>query len=178
MIAVAIAGAVGTLIAVVGDAEHYSWVLRALSVVATVAGLTILWVAARQLANGFRAARFFLLAWSALVGFIALVALHTFALIPTHFLTLYGLHIGLALDVVLLSLALADRIRVHERESQLAQRRALANQRALLETTQANERELEARIRERTRELNRANDRLREEAREREALMHQSYNFV
>jgi len=173
VLAVAIAGAAGTLVAVVGNSEHYSWVMRALSGVATVAGVTILWVAARQLAHGFRAARFFLLAWSALVGFVTIVALHTFALVPTHFLTLYGLHIGLALDVVLLSLALADRIRVHERESQLAQRKALANQRALLETTQANERELEARIRERTRELNRANERLREEAREREGLMHQ-----
>lgn len=173
VIAVALAGALGTLIAVVGEAEHYSWVMRILSIVATAAGVTILAVAARQLARGYRAARFFLLAWSALVVFVALAALRNFALVPTHFLTLYGLHLGLALDVVLLSLALADRIRVHERESARAQRRALANQRALLETTQANERELEDRIRERTRELNRANDRLREEAHEREALMHQ-----
>jgi|GEM_PF-1249772 len=173
VIAVALAGALGTLIAVVGDPEHYSWLMRILSIVATSAGVTILWVAAQQLVNGYRAARFFLLAWSALVVFVALTALRNFALIETHFLTLYGLHIGLALDVVLLSLALADRIRVNERESALAQRRALANQRALLETTQANERELEARIRSRTRELNRANDQLREEAREREALMHQ-----
>ncbi|MDX1375051.1 MAG: diguanylate cyclase [Burkholderiales bacterium] len=173
VIAVALAGALGTLIAVVGEPEHYSWVMRILSVVATAAGVTILAVAARQLARGYRAARFFLLAWAALVVFVALAALRNFALVPTHFLTLYGLHIGLALDVVLLSLALADRIRVNERESALAQRRALAHQRALLETTQANERELEAGIRERTRELNRANERLREEAREREALMHQ-----
>jgi diguanylate cyclase (GGDEF)-like protein len=173
VIAVAIAGALGTLVAVAGDPEHYSWVMRILSIVATAAGVTILWVAARQLSHGYRAARFFLLAWSALVVFVVLAALRNFALIPTHFLTLYGLHIGLALDVVLLSLALADRIRVIERENELAQRRALANQRALLETTQANERELEERIRARTRELNRANDQLREEAREREALMHQ-----
>ncbi len=173
VIAVALAGALGTLIAVVGEAEHYSWVMRVLSVVATAAGVAILTVAARQLAHGYRAARFFLLAWSALVLFVALVVLRNFALLPTHFLTVYGLHIGLALDVVLLSLALADRIRVHERESALAQRRALGHQRALLETTQANERELEAHIRERTRELNRVNERLREEAREREALMHQ-----
>jgi diguanylate cyclase (GGDEF)-like protein len=173
VITVAIAGALGTLIAVVGDSEDYSWLMRGLSLVVTVAGVTILCVAIRQLASGFRAARFFLLAWSSLVAFVMLVALHNFALAPTNFLTLYGLHIGLALDVVLLSLALADRIRVNERENQLAQRRALVHQQALLETTQANERELELRIRERTGELNRANERLREEAREREALMHQ-----
>lgn len=173
VIAVALAGALGMLIAVVGEPEHYSWLMRVLSIVATAAGATILAVAARQLLRGYRAARFFLVAWAALVVFVALAALRNFDLVPTHFLTLYGLHIGLALDVVLLSLALADRIRVHERESTLAQRRALANQRALLETTQANERELEARIRERTGELNRANERLRQEAREREALMHQ-----
>jgi len=74
---------------------------------------------------------------------------------------------------VLPSLALADRIRVIEREKEHAQARALENQRIVLETTRANERELEAHILERTREPNLANERLLGEAQEREALMHQ-----
>jgi len=173
VIAVAMAGVLGTLVSVVGGPSYYSLVMRTLSVVAAASGVAILYVAAQQLARGYRPARFFLLAWAALVVFIALGALRNYALVPTNFLTLHGLHIGLALDVVLLSLALADRIQVIEQEKDLAQTRALMHQQALLETTSASGRELETHIRERTRELNRANEQLREDAREREALMHQ-----
>jgi diguanylate cyclase (GGDEF)-like protein len=170
---VAVAGAFGTLVSVVGGPDYYSLVMRTLSVVATFGGLMILAIAAQQLARGYRPARYFLLAWAALVLFVALGALRNYALLPTNFLTLHGLHIGLALDVVLLSLALADRIQVIERDKELAQIRAIENQRALLETTRANERELADHVRSRTRELNLANERLREDAREREVLMHQ-----
>jgi diguanylate cyclase (GGDEF)-like protein len=93
--------------------------------------------------------------------FIALGALRNFAIVPTHFLTVNGLHIGLALDVVLLSFALADRINSVKREKEAAQGEALASRTALLDATQANERELERRIAERTAELNRANEQLR-----------------
>ena len=63
-------------------------------------------IAARAQMRGYRPARFFLLAWSALLLFVALGALRNFALVPTNFLTLNGLHVGLALDVLLLSMAL------------------------------------------------------------------------
>lgn len=173
VLAVAMAGAFGTLVSVVGGPDYYSLVMRTLSVVAAFGGVMILAIAAQQLARGYRPARYFLLAWAALVLFVALGALRNYALLPTNFLTLHGLHIGLALDVVLLSLALADRIQVIERDKELAQTRAIENQRALLETTRANERELADHVRSRTRELNLANERLREDAREREVLMHQ-----
>jgi diguanylate cyclase (GGDEF)-like protein len=93
--------------------------------------------------------------------FIALGALRNFAIVPTHFLTVNGLHVGLALDVVLLSFALADRINTMKREKDAAQAEALASHTAMLAATQANERELERRIAERTAELNRANEQLR-----------------
>ena len=63
------------------------------------------YAAVRALILGYRPARYFLLAWAALLAFIAFGALRNFTLVPTNFVTLYGLHIGFALDVLLLSFA-------------------------------------------------------------------------
>jgi len=170
-LAVAALAAVGAFLAGSSFLVSYGTIMRTLSAVGfAIAGLTV-YVAVRALLSGYRPARYFLLAWSALLLFIGLGALRNYAIVPTHFLTVHGLHIGLALDVLLLSFALADRFASVERERKEAQSAALASQQALLEATRANERELERRIAERTAELNRVNDRLLAEAAEREGLV-------
>jgi diguanylate cyclase (GGDEF)-like protein len=173
MLAIVAAGALLALAAATGWVLDYGEILRALSLLGPLAAAVALWVAVRAMLRGERAARFFLLAWGALLVFIALGALRNFALVPTTFATVHGLHIGVALDVALLSFALADRINELKRERAAAQAEALANHGALLEATRASERALERGIAERTAELNRANERLREEARERDLLMEQ-----
>lgn len=173
MLAVIALAAVGVFLAATGLLVPYGSIMRTLSALACAAAGIVLYVAVRAVLDGSRPARFFLLAWSALLVFIALGALRNFAIVPTHFLTVNGLHIGLALDVVLLSFALADRINLVKREKELAQAEAIKSHAELLEAKREYERELEGRIAERTRELNRVNDRLREEAREREQLMAQ-----
>jgi len=170
-VAAAALGALGAALAATELLVSYGTIMRTLSVVAVAIAAISLWIAVREFLRGYRPARFFLLAWSALLVFIALGALRNYALVPTHFLTVNGLHLGLALDVLLLSFALADRINLMERDRKRAQADALASQQALLEATRASERELERRIAERTAELNRANERLREEAAERELLV-------
>jgi signal transduction histidine kinase len=64
----------------------------------------------------YRPALFLLVAWSALLLGIVLFALNNLGVLPGTFLTTYGVQIGSALDVVLLSLALADRINLLQRE--------------------------------------------------------------
>jgi len=59
---------------------------------------------------------------------IMVFALRNFAFVPHHFLTVHGLHLGLALDVVLLSFALGDRINVMKREREAAQSEARAQE--------------------------------------------------
>jgi diguanylate cyclase (GGDEF)-like protein len=165
------AACAGALFAATGWMVQYGGIMRTLSAVACATAAVVLYIAVRSTLRGYRPARFFLLAWSALLVFIALGALRNFALVPSNFFTVHGLHIGLALDIVLMSFALADRINSIKREKTAAQAEALATHAALLEATRASERDLERRIGERTAELNRVNDRLREDAREREMLM-------
>jgi len=173
LLAVIAAAGAGVVLAATGWLVSYGTIVRSLSAVGCATAAVVLYVALRAMLRGYRPASLFLLAWSALLVFVALGALRNFALVPTSFLTVYGLHIGLTLDVVLLSFALADRINAMKREKEAAQADALANHAALLEATRASGRDLEQRIAERTVELNRVNERLREEAREREQLMAQ-----
>jgi signal transduction histidine kinase/CheY-like chemotaxis protein len=81
----------------------------------TFAGL-VMAAAVVCLVRRFRPALFLLVAWSALLLGIVLFALNNLGVLPGTFLTTYGVQIGSALDVVLLSLALADRINLLQRE--------------------------------------------------------------
>ena len=173
MLAVVAAGGALAVSSGTGWVLDYGGVLRAVSVLGFGAAAVATYAAVRALVLGYRPARYFLLAWAALLAFIALGALRNFTLVPTNFATIYGLHIGFALDVLLLSFALGDRINLLRRERAFAEDEALAAQRLLLEATRESERELEQRIAERTAELNSVNERLRAEASERESLMTQ-----
>ena len=151
----------------------YGGILRTVSALSFAAAAVATYAGVRALVDGYRPARYFLLAWAVLLAFIALGALRNFSLVPTNMVTIYGLHIGFALDVLLLSFALGDRINLLRRERATAEVEALAAQRLLLEATRESERELEQKIVERTAELNTVNERLRAEASERESLMAQ-----
>ncbi|TGM58642.1 7TM diverse intracellular signaling domain-containing protein [Leptospira adleri] len=61
--------------------------------------------------KGHRPARFFLTAWSVLILGSFLYALKAFGIFPDNFFTQWGLQIGSAIEVTLLSLGLADRIK-------------------------------------------------------------------
>ena len=136
LLAVMALAAVGVFLAATGLFVPYGTIMRTLSALACAAAGIVLYVAVRAVLDGNRPARFFLLAWFALLVFIALGALRNFAIVPTHFLTVNGLHIGLALDVLLLSFALADRINSVKREKEVAQAAAITSQAALLEREQ------------------------------------------
>ena len=157
--------------AATGWVLSYGAILRAISLISAVTAVLVLYISVREVLRGDRPARFFLLAWAALLVSIMIGASRNFALVPTNFFTVYGLHIGFALGIVLLSFGLADRIGIIRHEKQAAQAEALATHQALLEATRENERELARRIGERTAEFNSVNEKLREEALEREALV-------
>ncbi|PJZ44596.1 7TM diverse intracellular signaling domain-containing protein [Leptospira brenneri] len=84
--------------------------------------------------RNYRAARFFLLAFTVLIGATVVVAFKYLNLVPVNFLTEYGLYIGSASEVILLSIALADRINIMKQEKELAQAKAIEMQKILTES--------------------------------------------
>ena len=66
--------------------------------------------------RGLRVARYFLLAWSAFLSGGLVYTLMVLGYLPSNFFTLYASQIGAAMEVTLLSLALADRINVMKEE--------------------------------------------------------------
>lgn len=125
------------------------------STVAVVAGV-------RCRLAGHAGARYFLLAWSLLLLGVAMLALRNLGWLPTNLFTTYGMQIGSALEMLLLSFALADRIHVARQEKDLAQAEALSAKQSMVEALQRSEQELENRVAIRTGELSEANRRLRE----------------
>jgi two-component system, sensor histidine kinase LadS len=107
-------------------------------------------------------ARYFLLAWTVLLLGVAVTGARNFGWLPTLGLTSYAMQIGSALEMLLLSFALADRINVLRREKETAQSDALLAKQAMVETLQRSEEKLEMRVAERTRELADSNTRLQQ----------------
>jgi diguanylate cyclase (GGDEF)-like protein len=108
------------------------------------------------------AAGLFVLAFATLLVSGLLMALRNFGLVPTTFVTMHGIQIGSALEMLLLSLALADRFHRMKQEKAQAQAAALHAQQQLVESLRLQEKVLEQRVAERTDELEAANERLRE----------------
>ncbi len=91
-----------------------------------------------SLLRGYKPARFYLLSWTLLLMGGAVFSLRNFGWFPDGALAQYGLQIGSAAEMILLSLALGDRLRQlkDEREKALTQfveeqKRALAKQQAM-----------------------------------------------
>jgi two-component system, sensor histidine kinase LadS len=134
-------------------------------VVAVVAGV-------RGLQLGQRSARFFLMAWSLLLAGTALLAARNLGWVPTNFLTLHGMQIASALEMLLLSFALAERITELRREKEAAEDEALRVRREMVATLGRRQQELDQHVEERTRELTRLNAELHSQRRSLEALAH------
>lgn len=110
--------------------------------------------------------RYFLLSWFALLLGVAVQGLRVFGLMPTTTLTLYSMQIGSAIELLLLSFAMADRINTIRREKAQSDAAALHANAQLLDNLRKSEQELERRVAERTRELEAANRQLTEKERE------------
>ncbi len=182
-------------IIVISNFAPYHLMIRSLIAVAIIGIFCAVYGGVVRWSQGYSSARFYTIAWSSMLLGGVVLALNKFDIIPRNFFTEYAIQIGSALEVILLSFALADRLnqekrerfeaqlaafehekiaRVaqedalsqernarhaqekaleHEREAREAQDRALEVQRRANET-------LESRVRQRTGELERLNQRL------------------
>ncbi|MBA6418392.1 diguanylate cyclase domain-containing protein [Pseudomonas neustonica] len=107
-------------------------------------------------------ARFFVLAWVSFLSGVAVISLHNLGILPSNALTANALAIGSGLEMLLLSLALADRISDIQHSRDQAQALSLHIRQQMLENVRESERLLEARVTERTLELEQANKQLQQ----------------
>ncbi len=139
-----------------------AWMINLLSLLSAVVMVCIGVYVYRRNQPG---AQFFLLAWSALLLGAAALPLANFGLLPSNVFTVHGLMMGSAIEMLLLSLALADRINTAHREKEAALARAADSDFARMEMLQASEADLEHRVRLRTLELQQANRKLQDNER-------------
>jgi len=113
----------------------------------------ILYAGARAYQAGHYSAKFFLMSWGTLCVGGVLGSLRQLDLIPTNWFTSYALQISSAIEMLLLSFALANRIQ-HERFlREVAQQEALFSKETLVQTLLATEERLERQVFNRTNDL-------------------------
>jgi len=120
----------------------------------TILSLLIIFMAAFSTwRQGYEAARYFLLAWMMLLVTGLIATLVRLDILPSNILTEYGYQFGAISLILLLSLALADRINIFKAEKEKAQTEALKasqeNEKLIREQATV----LEKTVAERTREL-------------------------
>lgn len=118
-----------------------------------IAAFLLVIVAVQVWRKGFRPALYFLVAWSIFLIGVTVFVLRDLGVLPYNLMTQYALPIGSALEVVLLSFALADRINQLKREKEREQEAKLQ---ALSENEQIITQQnivLERKVAERTSEL-------------------------
>lgn len=110
--------------------------------------------------KGYRPAKFFLIAWIFFLAGLVIFVLRNFNIMPFNTFTSHVLQIGSGIEVVLLSIALADRINILKAEKEASQQEALKisleNEKLIREQNQ----KLEQMVTERTTELVTANTEL------------------
>lgn len=96
--------------------------------------------------GGLRSAKFFLIAWSIFIIGVTIYAMKDFGVLPYHFWTNYALPVGSAIEGILLSFALADRINLLKKDKAEADQLRIQSMESQTEL-------LEERVLERTNEL-------------------------
>ncbi len=119
-----------------------------------------LYVGFSRLRDGYKPAKYFILGWSALLIGALMYVLKDVGLLPYNFITVNSMQIGSAIEVVLLSFALADRINILKEEKESAQAEELKqreeNQEILLKQADT----LKYKVEEATTELRNKNNKL------------------
>lgn len=110
--------------------------------------------------SGYSPAKFYLLAWSILVVGILVYSLKDAGILPSNPFTNYMLLVGSGIEVVLLSLALADRINILKKEKAQSQADALRISKENEEIVMLQNQQLEQKVSERTLDLETSNKQL------------------
>jgi signal transduction histidine kinase len=143
------------VISFTGNYRLATLIMQLLVVVLSITGYT---VAVKITRKGYRPARFFLIAFSIFIAGVIVFVLSNANVLPYNNYTYYAMPIGSAIEVVLLSIALADKINIFRKEKEESQAQTVAalqeNERIIREQNVM----LEGKVNERTYELKLSND--------------------
>jgi adenylate cyclase len=84
--------------------------------------------------TGYRPARLYLVAWIGIISGFIILPMKNFGLLPHNLFTDYSILMGSAFEIILMSLALADRMRIMQREKESVQREAFERQKETAES--------------------------------------------
>lgn len=112
--------------------------------------------------NGYRPARFFVIAYGILFTGFFLRTLVYFNVIPFTIASHYSLHFSFVFEMLFLTVALGDRIRILKDNRDRALQRIISQQRTNIDLKDKVNRELEEKVRERTIEIDLKNAQLEE----------------
>jgi len=127
---------------------------RAIDISALCTTALIYIVAVKISLQGYRPAKFFLLAWTIFFAGIILFTLRNLGVLPYNTFTNYTMESGIVFEVTLLSIALADRINILKKEKEQSQAESLESARENERIIREQNTLLEIRVSERTAELN------------------------
>ncbi|MDX1692588.1 MAG: response regulator [Ketobacteraceae bacterium] len=116
------------IIGIVTDTLSYNSAIRASTLVAFLESTTIMGIGFHLLVIGYKEARFFALAWTLFLLFIAILVLNKAGMVPLNMFTEHAAQFGHILQVLLLSFALADRINMDRQAREEAQQLAHENE--------------------------------------------------
>ncbi|WP_143960417.1 7TM diverse intracellular signaling domain-containing protein [Litoribacter populi] len=103
--------------------------------------------------KGYKVVRFFVIAYGVLFIGMAIKVLSNAAVIQHYTLIYYSLHLAFLVEMLLLTFALGDRIRILKKNKDLALRRSLDQMKSNYALKEKVNRELEEKVQERTKEL-------------------------
>ena len=150
---------------------NHSFVLRQMSVMGIVSFLILAGTGFTVWLRGFRPARYFLLAWILWVIAVINFALTRLGLLPSNPLTEQGFQLGLVMIVLLLALALADRINILKQEREAAVSETLQQKDEFAVALQETNLALEQRVEERTSDLMKAKEQAEAASRAKSAFL-------
>jgi two-component system NtrC family sensor kinase len=133
---------------------------KMVNMVALVGSIVAILAAVKLAQSGYKPANFFLLAWSIFLVSVVIFALKDFDIIPYNPIFRRSMLFGSSFEVVLLSIALADRINELRRDKEFSQAKALEMAKENARIIKEQNTELEKRVDSRTMELQESNEEL------------------
>lgn len=131
------------------------------NIVAGIGSVVVLIVGFIAYKKGNKSAMLFLVAWTVFLGSVIIFVLKDYGILPYNTITYNAVQIGVSIEALLLSFALADKINIYRKEKEESQSKALKilldNERLIKEQNTA----LEIKVNERTLDLTNANKSLK-----------------